>query len=84
MAIVKDGAAGPPIPDRTPHPGNVRRNSRLCGSSPLRLELPKDQVKGTVFEGQGGIKLGTRLPERRHLPAIRPQGVPGQPPAHTR
>jgi hypothetical protein len=59
MAIVKDGAAGPPIPIELRTRGNVRRNPRLCEFSPLRLDLPKDKVKGTVFEGQGGIKLGT-------------------------
>ena len=59
LAIVKDGAAGPPIPIELRTRGNVRRNPRLCEFSPLRLELPKDKVKGTVFEGQGGIKLGT-------------------------
>ena len=59
LAIVKDGAAGPPIPIELRTRGKVRRDPRLCGFSPLRLELPKDKVKGTVFEGQGGIKLGT-------------------------
>jgi len=59
LAIVKDGAAGPPIPIELRTRGNVRRNPRLCEFSPLRLDLPKDKVKGTVFEGQGGIKLGT-------------------------
>jgi hypothetical protein len=59
LAIVKDGAPGTPIPIELRGRGNVRRNPRLCAFSPLRLELPKDQVKGTVFEGQGGIKLGT-------------------------
>jgi hypothetical protein len=58
MAIVKDGAAGTPIPIELRTRGNVRRNPRLCGFAPLRLQLPKDGVKGTVFEGQGGIKLG--------------------------
>jgi hypothetical protein len=59
LAIVKDGTAGTPIPIELRTRGNVRRNPRLCEFSPLRLELPKDKVKGTVFEGQGGIKLGT-------------------------
>jgi hypothetical protein len=58
MAIVKDGAAGTPIPIEVRTRGNVRRNPRLCAFAPLRLQLPKDGVKGTVFEGQGGIKLG--------------------------
>jgi hypothetical protein len=59
LAIVKDGVAGPPIPIELRTRGHVRRNPRLCEFAPLRLELPKDQVKGTVFEGHGGLKLGT-------------------------
>jgi hypothetical protein len=58
LAIKKDGAAGTPIPIQVRTRGNVRRNPRLCSFAPLRLELPKDGVTGTVFEGQGGIKLG--------------------------
>jgi hypothetical protein len=58
LAITKDGAAGTPIPIEVRTRGNVRRNPRLCSFAPLRLELPKEGVKGTVFEGQGGIKLG--------------------------
>jgi len=58
LAIKKDGAAGTPIPIEVRTRGNVRRNPRLCSFAPLRLELPKEGVKGTVFEGQGGIKLG--------------------------
>jgi hypothetical protein len=37
----------------------VRRDPRTCGFAPLRLELPKDKTKGTVFEGHGKIKLNT-------------------------
>ena len=58
LAIKKDGAAGTPIPIEVRTRGNVRRNPRLCAFAPLRLELPKESFKGTVFEGQGGIKLG--------------------------
>jgi hypothetical protein len=37
----------------------VRRNPRTCEFAPLWLDLPKGAVKGTVFEGQNKIKLGT-------------------------
>jgi hypothetical protein len=59
LAIVKDGTAGTPIPIQLRTRGNVRRNPRLCSFSPLRLELPKDKSKGTIFEGHGALKLGT-------------------------
>ncbi|MGE5198966.1 MAG: hypothetical protein ACM3H9_04950 [Rhodospirillaceae bacterium] len=58
LAIVAGGVAGTPIPIELRTRGHVRRNVRLCGFAPLRLELPKDRVKGTVFEGQGNLKLG--------------------------
>jgi hypothetical protein len=59
LAIAKDGTPGPPIPIQLRTRGHVRRNPTLCEFAPLRLELPKDKVKGTVFEGHGGLKLGT-------------------------
>jgi hypothetical protein len=59
LAIVKDGTPGSPIPIQLRTRGNVRRNPRLCEFAPLRLEFPKDKVQGTVFEGQGTVKLGT-------------------------
>jgi hypothetical protein len=59
LAIVTGGAAGTPIPIQLRTRGHVRRSARLCEFAPLRLEFPKDGVKGTVFEGQGAVKLGT-------------------------
>jgi len=59
FAITTAGTTGAPIPIQLRTRGNVRRNPRLCDFAPLRLELPKDGVKGTIFEDQGGIKLGT-------------------------
>jgi hypothetical protein len=58
LAIVKDGTAGTPMPIELRTRGNVRRNPRLCSFAPLRLDLPKDKTKGTVFEGHGNIKVG--------------------------
>ena len=37
--------------------GHARR--QICAFAPLRLELPKEQTKGTVFDGHGVLKLGT-------------------------
>lgn len=37
--------------------GHARR--QICSFPPLRLELPKEQTKGTVFDGHGALKLGT-------------------------
>jgi len=59
FSIVTGGVAGPAIPIQLRTRGHVRRNARTCGFAPLRLEFPKDQIKGTIFEGQGAVKLGT-------------------------
>ena len=59
LSIVTGGVAGPAIPIQLRTRGNVRRNNRTCGFAPLRLEFPKDQLKGTIFEGQRAVKLGT-------------------------
>jgi hypothetical protein len=59
MAITKDGVVGAPFPIELRTRGHVRRNPRMCGFAPLRLELPKDKTRGTIFEGHGKVKLGT-------------------------
>jgi hypothetical protein len=59
LSIMTGGVAGPAIPIQLRTRGHVRRNTRTCGFAPLRLELQKDQLKGTIFEGQGTVKLGT-------------------------
>ena len=43
--------------------GHARRSFNVCDFAPLRLEFPKDRAKGTVFEGQSGIKLGVHCRE---------------------
>src|SRR5262249_22939822 len=37
--------------------GHLRRMARTCDFVPLRLEFPKDKLKGTVFQGQSALKL---------------------------
>jgi hypothetical protein len=58
MTIATDGTAGTPIPLELRTRGHSRRSPRTCDFAPLRLDLPKDKTKGTVFEGHGAIKLG--------------------------
>ena len=44
------------VADRTR--GHSRR--AICDFAPLRLEFSKEDTKGTVFDGHGGLKLGTQ------------------------
>ena len=39
--------------------GHVRRMYQTCEFAPLRLEFTKAHVKGTVFDDQRVLKLGT-------------------------
>src|SRR5258705_7715315 len=39
--------------------GHFRRMARNCNVVPLRIEFSKDEVPGTVFDGQSTLKLGT-------------------------
>jgi hypothetical protein len=39
--------------------GHSRLLRQTCDFAPLRLEFPKDQMKKSMFEGYGPIKLGT-------------------------
>ncbi len=59
ISIVTGGVAGPAIPIQLRTRGHSRRNVRTCGFAPLRLEFAKEQVRGTIFQSQGAVKLGT-------------------------
>lgn len=37
--------------------GNFRRNKRNCNFPPLRLDVPRGQMEGTLFEDQDKLKL---------------------------
>ncbi|HET9948559.1 MAG TPA: hypothetical protein VFQ22_06535 [Longimicrobiales bacterium] len=39
--------------------GNFRRDPRNCNFPPLRLDFPRGEMAGTVFEGQNRLKLVT-------------------------
>jgi hypothetical protein len=59
LAVGKNGQPGAPIPISLRTRGHSRRSPRTCEFAPLWLHVPKNDVKGTVFEGQNKIKLGT-------------------------
>ncbi len=43
--------------------GHARRSFNTCDFAPLRLEFPKDKMKGTVFADQEAIELGVHCRE---------------------
>jgi hypothetical protein len=45
--------------------GNFRRAKRNCNFPPLRLDFPRGQMDGTVFEGQNQLKLVTPCQDGR-------------------
>ena len=45
--------------------GIFRRDKRNCNFPPLRLDFPKSEMKGTVFEGQNRLKLVTPCHDSR-------------------
>jgi hypothetical protein len=50
---------GKDIPVQLGTRGHSRLNPRTCEFVPIRVELPKEGLEGTVFEGQTNLKLGT-------------------------
>jgi hypothetical protein len=45
--------------------GNFRRARENCNFPPLRLDFPRGQMEGTVFEGQNRLKLVTPCQDNR-------------------
>lgn len=45
--------------------GNFRRDPRYCNFPPLRLNFPRGQMDGTVFEGENRLKLVTPCQDDR-------------------
>ena len=50
-----------------------------CRFPPLRINLPKDSLEGTVFDGHDKIKLVSHCRDRDSEEAARARGVPGLP-----
>lgn len=57
IEFVKDDGTTMSMSLRVRGRGHARR--QICSFLPLRLELPKEQTKGTVLDGHGPLKLGT-------------------------
>src|SRR5437773_2199014 len=59
MRIDGGDGEGRSIPVKLRTRGHFRLMSRNCSFVPLRVEFPRQEVEGTVFEGVGSLKLGT-------------------------
>ena len=59
LRIAGDDGQGRSIPVKLRTRGHFRLMSRNCSFVPLRVEFPRQEVEGTVFEGAGTLKLGT-------------------------
>ncbi len=45
--------------------GHNRRRKRVCNFPPIRLDFPKKEMAGTLFEGQNRVKLVTHCQDSR-------------------
>jgi hypothetical protein len=58
LSVVGDDGRARSIPVTLRTRGHARLVQN-CGFVPLRVQFPREDVKGTPFEGQGALKLGT-------------------------
>ena len=59
LSVPGQNGASHDIPVKLGTRGHFRLMSRNCDFVPLRLEFPKPEIAGTVFDGQTALKLGT-------------------------
>jgi len=59
LRIAGDDGQDRSIPVKLRTRGHFRLMSRNCSFVPLRVEFPRQEAEGTVFEGAGSLKLGT-------------------------
>lgn len=59
LRIAGDDGQDRSIPVKLRTRGHFRLMSRNCSFVPLRVEFPRQEGEGTVFEGAGTLKLGT-------------------------
>jgi hypothetical protein len=59
ISVTDDKGKTHTINIKTGSRGHFRLMPRNCDFVPLRLEFPKDEIAGTVFDGQTSLKLGT-------------------------
>jgi hypothetical protein len=58
------------IPVKLSARGHFRRMARNCSVVPLRVELPKEGMDGTAFDGQTTLKLGTGCEDSKEYEQI--------------
>jgi hypothetical protein len=59
LTVASPGAAPVTVPVQLGTRGHLRLNRGTCSFVPLKVEFSKKDVKGTVFAGQGSLKLVT-------------------------
>jgi len=59
LTVANPGAAPVTVPVQLGTRGHLRLNRATCSFVPLKVDFSKKDVKGTVFEGQGSLKLVT-------------------------
>jgi hypothetical protein len=58
---------GKEIPVKLSSRGHLRLNPQTCEFVPIKIELPADQIAGTIFEGQTTLKLGTHCQNEKEF-----------------
>jgi len=59
--------SGKDIPVKIGSRGHLRLNPRTCSFVPIKVELPKEEIGGTIFEGQTNLKLGTHCQNEKEF-----------------
>jgi len=47
--------------------GHLRLNPRTCAFVPIKVEFAKEEIAGTIFEGQTNLKLGTHCQNEKEF-----------------
>jgi hypothetical protein len=58
---------GKDIPVKLNSRGHLRLNPRTCSFVPIKVEFPKAEIAGTIFEGQTNLKLGTHCQNEKEF-----------------
>jgi len=65
LTVAGEGGRTDAIPVTLGARGHFRRMSRNCTFVPLRVEFPKNDIMGTVFDGQKALKLVTHCRDNK-------------------
>ena len=70
LTVTGDDGAPHNIPVKLSARGHFRRMARNCSVVPLRVEFPKEGMRGTPFDGQTTLKLGTGCEDSKEYEQI--------------